>query len=357
MSEVDYPDLKSVEELGPDGYLAALYGSLGWTQATDLEPTKITINEQRWLDVCAEYNKIPGSSIGGMFWMNVGPSASKDVPYDRIVIEPGAFERDERILSPAEKATLDRTVRDLFDVEGEGPGSIAYLPADRAGSNDFLLQDAYDAHAAGPDIYKQVLRGRIDEEWEHAVDLARSRVVETSEITTPFEPLFDVAWNYLAENYAFEPPYGHYMDQDLKVNIILGTRAERDADFCNIHLMRDNLNGPYPLSASDMDNALTWLVKQQGHTVGELKSALLYYDKWGFAAAETAHGTFLASVAQEMRNFPNVMGAVTVLANLSMSQLGQTLCPQDVLTVPKDVTIGIFAPWAGGGSGLDIQLE
>ena len=358
MSQVDFPHLPSVLDVGPEEHIAAFYEALGWVRGTELAPTSITINEQRWLDICGEYNKLDGfGAIPGFIWMNIGPSASKDVPYHKIEIDPDAFNRDESQLSPAEKATLDRTIREMFDVEGEGPGSIVHLKPDRAGSNDFLLQDAYDAHFAGPEVYSEVLRARIDEEWEHAVDLARSRVVESSEITTPFEPMFDVAWKYLEESYTFEPPYSHYLDQGVRVNVLLGTQRERDSDFTSIHVMGDNLNGPFPLSSSELDNGLTWLVKQQGHTISELRGALASYDKWGFDAAEITHGTFLASVAEELRRFPNVMGAVTVLTSLSMSQLGQVLDRNDVLTVPKEATVGIFAPWAGGGSGLDIQLE
>ena len=358
MNHVDFPQLPSVLDVGPEEHIAAFYEALGWERGTELEPTSITINEQRWLDICGEYNKLESyGAVPGLLWMNIGPSASKDVPYLKVEIDSDSFNRDESKLSPAEKATLDRTIREMFDVEGEGPGSIVHLEPDFAASNDFLLQDAYDAHFAGPEVYSAVLRARIDEHWEHAVDLVRSRVVESSEITTPFEPLFDVAWRYLEENYTLEPPYSHYLDQGVRVNILLGTQRERDSDFTSIHVMGDNLNGPFSLNSSELDNGLTWLVKQQGHTVPELRGALASYDKWGFDAAEITHGTFLASVAEELRRFPNVMGSVTVLTSLSMSQLGQVLDRSDVLTVPKETTVGIFAPWAGGGSGLDIQLE
>ena len=357
MNQVDYPDMKSVAELGPEEYLSSFYEQLGWERGTELNPTSITINEQRWLEVCDEFNKLPGPGIGGYLWMNIGPSASKEVPYRKIQIDPDTFTRDESKLSPAEKATLDRAIRENFTVEGEGLGSSIYLEADRSDTNEFLLQDAYDSHFAGPETYMEVLRGRIDEAWAEGIDIAVDEMVERSGIAKPGDPLFQIAHEHVMESYSVEPPYGHYLDQDVKVNIILATPAERNADFCGIHLMADNLNGPYALDSSDLNNGLTWLVKQQGHTLDELKGAVANYDKWGFDAAEITHGTFLASVAEEMRNFPNVMGAVTVLANLSLSDLGKTLCPQDVLTVPKEATIGIFAPWAGGGSGLDIQLE
>ena len=106
MGRVDFPDLKGVAELGPDGYLVALYESLGWTRGTELDPAGVTVNERRWLEVCDEYNKLPGPGIGGAFWMNVGPSASADVPYGSIDVAEGAFERplDDLLREAREKA-------------------------------------------------------------------------------------------------------------------------------------------------------------------------------------------------------------------------------------------------------------
>ena len=354
MSTVDFPDLKTVTELGPEGYITEFYQQLGWKPGTELQPTSVVINDERWKDVCEGFNKLEGfGAVPSFIWMNIGPSASKDVPYDKIEVDLDNFNRDMTELSPAEVATLDRTIRENFTVEG----NVVHLEANRSETNELLLQDAYDARAAGPETYMEILRARIDELWEGDIDLAAIKMIGLSGIAESWEPQYETAFNHIMSNYTIEPPYSHYLDQDMRVNILLGTSRERNADFTCIHVMGDNLLGANPLRPSDLDNGLAWLVKQQDHTMIELKHALADYDKWGFDAAEITHGTFLASVAQEMRNFPNVMGTVTVLTSLSMSQLGQTLDKNDVLTIPKDATIGIFAPWAGGGSGLDIQLE
>lgn len=353
MSQVDFPDMKSVADYGPENYLLTFFQELGWDKESSLDPASITINKDRWEEICGEYNKLPGQQIGGFFWMNYGPSASEDVPYRSVVIGEGGFGRNEHSLSPAEKQTLDRVIREGFTVEG----NVIHLDAHLSDTNEFLLQSAYDARATGPEGYMEILHARIDEAWEGNIDLAVNEMVERSGIAEPQEPLFDAAREHITESYAIEPPYSHYMDQETRVNILLGTKEERNLDFGSIRTMCDNLGNLGTLNAEDLDNGLTWLIKQQGHTLDELKGAVSNYEKWGFDAAEITHGTFLASVAEEMHNFPNAMGSVTVLADLSMSQLGQTLDKNDVLTIPKDATIGIFAPWVGGGSGLDIQLE
>lgn len=354
MSTVDFPDLKSVAELGPEDYISEFFQNLGWVPGTELRPTSVVVNEQRWLEVCDAFNKLEGfGAVPGFLWVNIGPSADKDVPYNKVEVDLDDFNRDMDRLSPAEVKTLDATIRENFTVEG----NTIYLEANRSDSSEFLLQDAYDSHFAGPEIYMLTLRSKIDEVWERRIDFAVDDMVRRSGIAESWDPTFALARNHILENYAIEPPYSHYLDQEMRVNILLGTEAERDTDFTCIHLTGDNLLGPYPLTSSELNNGLTWLVKQQGHTIAELKGALANYDKWGFDAAEITHGTFLASVADELRNFHNIMGAVTVLTSLSLSDLGKVLDRNDVLTIPKDATIGIFSPWAGGGSGLDIQLE
>ena len=46
-----------------------------------------------------------------------------------------------------------------------------------------------------------------------------------------------------------------------------------------------------------------------------------------------------------------------MLATISLNDMAKLLDPQAELVMPKDTTVGIFAPWVGGGSTLDIQLE
>lgn len=91
MRQADYPELAPVADMGPEAYIAALYKGLGWDGTSELDPTKIIISQQRWLEVCDEFNKLPGPGIGGYVWMNYGPTSDADVPYNSVRIEPGAF--------------------------------------------------------------------------------------------------------------------------------------------------------------------------------------------------------------------------------------------------------------------------
>ncbi|MGN0261935.1 MAG: hypothetical protein ACI4B9_03700, partial [Eggerthellaceae bacterium] len=353
MKQTDYPELPPVADLGPENYIVALYKGLGWDGESLLDPTKVTINQQRWLDVCREFNELPIPGVTGYIWMNSGPSADADVPYRAVRIETGAFNRNEPSLSESDKAFIEDTVRYRYDVEGH----TVHLDADLNESNEFLLQQAYDSQSLSPEDFLRSLRDAVDMSWENGVSAAIDDIIEHANITPFPEGRYEEARDYLIENYSFEPPYSHYFDQGMKVNVLLGTEAEKNLDFSSIGVMRDELIVSGPLDADVRDNALTWLVEQQGHTLTELKDATAIYQKWGFDAAEITHGTFIASVAEELNDFSHIMGSVTVLAELSINDMAKTLDPSVTLTIPKDATIGIFAPWVGGGSALDIQLE
>lgn len=349
--QMDYPKLDAVAETDPEEYIISLYQAIGWDRESELDPKMIHLNPEHWQDICTEFNQAGSERTSGLLWMNYGPSTRENVPYGKVEVEDGAFNLLGPALAEVDKASIDETIGYLFDTEGH----TVHLEADQHQSNEFLLQAAYDAREMTPAGFLEILHNAIDEAYFDEVDVAMDRVMEREGITPLQEGRYEAALDYLNESYTFESPYSHYLDQSMKVNILLGTEAEQNLDFASIGAMRDE--GPGLPDAEVRDNALTWLVNQQGHTLSELQDAEANYGKWGFDAAEIINGTFLASVAEEMNNFPNTMGCVTVLAEMSMHDMAELLNEGSTLTVPANATIGIFAPWVGGGSLLDIQLE
>ena len=352
MALVDYPKLSLTQESNAADYIVALYRELGWDQKSELDPKKIVMNPEHWKDVVGELGRTAEGRSASFLWLNSGPGADEKVPYGKITIEDGAFNRGDPGLSGADKAAIDEAVASSFVVEG----NVVHLEADRGETNEFLLQEAYDARNLTPQAFLESMHDRVLKVWTEGIDFAVDEALERAGIVYT-DGRYDAARDYLTDHYTFEPPYSHYLDQSMKVNIMLGTAEEKDADFASIRAMCDELNGSEPLSSEELDNGLMWLVEQQGYSVDELKYALSNYEKWGFDAAEVTSGTFLASVSEEMQNFPNVMGSVTLLAEMSLHDMAKMLDPSTQLVMPKDTVIGIFAPWVGGGSALDIQLE
>ena len=80
------------------------------------------------------------------------------------------------------------------------------------------------------------------------------------------------------------------------------------------------------------------------------------YDK-RYEAFTATHSPFLTSVCQELDNLSYSFGIVTVLANMSLKDYAKMLQQGSAVTMPKDSMIGVFAPWNGSGSVLDINLD
>ncbi len=194
----------------------------------------------------------------------------------------------------------------------------------------------------------------------------------------------DEAREYLREAHPFNPPYEHFMSQDLKVNIMLATDEERGGDCVSIHEQYvamanpDAMNDPEAVFGEE--NGLTWLLAQQGYTMDQLRQTMkeftdFFYDEDGCvrervdetgqrmsleqrrALFNQDHSAFLTSVCQELENQSYSMGVLTVLARMSIQEFIDMQRGERLVTMPKNCEIGIFNPWNGSGSVLEIELE
>ena len=130
---------------------------------------------------------------------------------------------------------------------------------------------------------------------------------------------------------------------EYKINLLLATKAEENMDMSSImDMCREG-------QETATDNALTFLINQQGHELSELKE-------------ENPDNGFVKSVIEEIDNFPYYsMAALTVC----ISAGGQTLL--DLLdaytsgeydvSVSRNSFVGLFNAWLGTGSWFDIKLE
>lgn len=144
---------------------------------------------------------------------------------------------------------------------------------------------------------------------------------------------------------------------ELRVNVFFATEAEQNHDMGSIV---DAFGNDYRspdldrLDAEDLDNALSYLVNQQGHSVTEVYDAL----------AQGGHDDpFIKSVHEEItENSSEAMSELAALVRMDGQQMLDFLdaieMGTDSLVLPKDyATIGVFNQWSGCGGTLDIQLE
>ena len=171
---------------------------------------------------------------------------------------------------------------------------------------------------------------------------------------------------FISERVWYRYPADHYLNQDMHVNIMV------DTGDCNYDF---TLNSAYPCWYGRVEDGLhdkagiVWLAKTQGYSKGQLWRAL----KDDNVADPNG---FLQSVRVELANLPSHMSTVTFLVKMKFLQLlelnrairwreqqrGRKYDPKEYpycgyIILDKGTMCGLFDPWSGGGSVLEIQLE
>lgn len=291
---------------------------------------------------------------------------------------------------------IDDAVRKNFYVEmDENKVGHIELAADYRDTNDFLFQTAYDhrrdavkppsEYADVPDhALEYVLRDKISDAFSDGFFDTVDNILREA----GFDPSDDHARDYLYEGYVIDPPFDHFLDQTMRVNIMLKTPADSNLEYALIHYQflamarPDELSDSSPEAIRELlseDSSLKRLVEQQGHTMDELSSMLKdymrdFYDPDGHPAKyrdengkslpyETridlftaGKSKFLSSLCEELDNQTYSCGCITVLAEVSMKDFAEMMKPGKEITMPSDCHLGIFDPWNGAGSILGIYL-
>ncbi len=175
----------------------------------------------------------------------------------------------------------------------------------------------------------------------------------------------DEVYDMLMELVSCTYPIEHFLGQELCVNIMVDT-GDGNYDFC--------LNHVYPAYDGDIDEPLddkagiVWLSATQGYDKETLKAAL---DEENFSCSRV----FLKSMRQEVANVTSHINVTTFLVKMSLRnaiELNKLIRLQDrdghfydaterpdcgCIVIDKDTKNGLFDPWNGGGSLLDVELE
>ena len=139
-------------------------------------------------------------------------------------------------------------------------------------------------------------------------------------------------------------------NQEFCFNIIV-SNGDDNYDFClNEYIVDEDGN----VNENAEKSSLVWLAKQQGHTLEELVEILKNGDI-------EKPKTFLETVLQEVANGYGYE-ALTFCVKMT---LGQAIAlkermesnPNGSIVIDKRVECGLFDPWDGGGSVLEIACE
>ena len=150
---------------------------------------------------------------------------------------------------------------------------------------------------------------------------------------------------------------------EYKMNVMLTTPVEQNFDMGSIASMFSEHDAEWvnkrleDMTAKEQekhfDNALTYVVYQQGHTLSEVAKA--YYEN------KPIENEFVKSIVDELDEFPSYsMAEMTALVTLNkegLQVLDQIAKGEGDITFSKDTMIGLYNEWQGAGSQLEIQLE
>lgn len=161
----------------------------------------------------------------------------------------------------------------------------------------------------------------------------------------PWADVYDVARDLIQETVTFTMDYDHFLQQRVYVNIIVNT-GDSHTDYTANDLIPVSDRDPVQIPP---ESSLLWLTRQQGYTRRDLYRTIMH---------QTASpSVFLQSVYEECRNVTTVMNALTFFVTMTLGDYLDWIDRRADITVSADTACGLWDPWAGGGSTLDIVLE
>lgn len=137
------------------------------------------------------------------------------------------------------------------------------------------------------------------------------------------------------------------------INLMFAGNNERNVDLVSIYglFMEDDTFKNADEFARYQDNALSYLIRQQGYTTADVFGV----------SGQNDDSKFIGSVNSELDNTSNSMNELTFLTSCNGVELADLLDKiakgEGYIEFPKQTETGLFNEWAGGGSVLEIELE
>lgn len=148
--------------------------------------------------------------------------------------------------------------------------------------------------------------------------------------------------DYLSNILEINLPTDHYLDIDVKANLVLDTGdANYDFSINELAAIKD--------SGLSEESSILWVSKTQGYNKEQTEKAIL--------EDEYNNSKFLKSLSQEVLN-AHYMNAFTFLINSTFRELMDfDKTKTKSITVSKNTNCGLVDFWYGAGGTLEVELE
>ena len=173
----------------------------------------------------------------------------------------------------------------------------------------------------------------------------------------------DEVRDHLRDMFYVKLPEKHFLDQDILVDILI------DTGDLNYDYTLNNFGPHYDARKNEPipdESSLLWLARQQGYTKTQLKQAM---------RERPAERNFMRSVYEEVNNTSTHMNTLTFMVKMSLEEyfhLTDAIVKERErnksytmngrkgrgwILLDKTTTAGLYDPWSGGGSLLEIRLD
>lgn len=240
--------------------------------------------------------------------------------------------------------------------------------------SDSFLQKLFECENPREAFNEELCNWAMDYETDYGeCELEKDIRKELSEEENDFfTDNFDEIWEFVRENTYFYYN-GEDFDVDVNVNIMV------DCGNGNYDYTRDNVlnwDGRHSGGEIEKESSILWLAKTQGKATTLREACKEIFRNNGYYVGRDKHpDKFIESCIQEFENLSSHMGTLTFLVKMPLFQLFDLIELQNdeydekaeydprlnksksYILLGKDTECGLYNPWNGSGSVLEIELD
>lgn len=271
------------------------------------------------------------------------------------------------------KSKINDILKSMSYVNEDGGIEIYTDYRDRELSNGFLKEIFEDKNP------REVFNDKLSD-WavEYAIEYGKNELENdirkelSEEEEEFFTDNFNDIWSFVREN-----TYFYYEPNDFNIDINVNIMV--DCGNGNYDYTRDNvLNwyGRYSNGEIEKESSILWLAKTQGKATMLRKACKRVFRNDGYYVDRGKQpDKFIESCIQEFENFPSSMGTLTFLVKMPLFKLFDLIELQNneydekakydprlnksksYILLGKETECGLYNPWTGAGSVLEIELD
>ena len=209
------------------------------------------------------------------------------------------------------------------------------------------IQQILEAKDPRDMFYDIVSEYYLDYDTSYSIDRIFDALDLSDEIKSDDDSRIEIL-DVLRDKIYWEPPYDHYLNQEVFVDVFL-KEAE---DLVNDSLAYFNDEG----NLEKVGRPVIWLLERQGYSEDEF---IKYYNsledfEQGSGKTNYDTNTFFGSLVQEIDNFTGTYPELVFLGNINLKDY---VNGYSYVHIPEDCMCGFVDTYNGAGSVLEVKLE